>query len=90
MGRKRILCPVKSQVGCSSIYNLRNLCQVGVGLGQVGLWFGFVSGVGRAGFAGDLHALFPITGVEGLHKFAEASECRQLIVVNHIVFDSFG
>ena len=28
LGRKKILCPVKSRIGCSSISSLRNLCRI--------------------------------------------------------------
>jgi len=42
------------------------------------------------GFMGNFSMSFPESCVNSLNEFLEAGKCVQLVVVDHIVFDSFG
>ena len=62
-----------------------------VGLGRVGLLFGLVSGCSRrAGFIGNFPMSFPVSCMDGLHKFPETGKGVWLVMVDHVIFDMFG
>ena len=42
------------------------------------------------GFAGNFSMSFPVSCVDGLNEFLKAGKSVQLVVVNHIIFDTFG
>src|SRR5882672_2852644 len=45
---------------------------------------------GNAGFAGEFSFTFPVLSINSLDEFLESCEGVWLIMVDHIVFDTFG
>ena len=62
-----------------------------VRLGRVRLLFGLVSrGSGSASFVGYFTTSFPVSCINRLDEFPEDGKGVWLIVMGHIVFDTFG
>ena len=62
-----------------------------VRLGRVRLLFGLVSrGSGSMSFMGYFTVSFPVLSINSLDEFLEAGKSVWLLVVDHVVFDTFG
>src|SRR5882724_11373701 len=69
----------------------RTFARLVVRLRRVRLLFGLVSGgSGSASFAGYFSTLFPVLSINSLDKFPEARKSVRLLVVDHVIFDTFG
>jgi len=69
----------------------RTFSRLVVRLRRVRLLFGLVSGgSGNTSFVGYFTMSFPVSCIDSLDEFPEAGKGVKLIMMDHVIFDTFG